>query len=324
MIAIFVLFFILLWCVSEGYGSTFLVLSLYTLAFLLLMVITSYKRSKELSLISHTINLIWNDKISKEEDIILPETLHFLESEIRRMYGRMKHDIEYLRKLERVRTEFLGNVSHELKTPIFAIQGFLETLLDGAMDDKKVNRLFLEKAGRHAGNLNNLVSDLIDISLIEAGEMRLSFRYFSLSNFTNEIIDEQAPFAAQKGLHLLFTPMVKDVDVYGDKAKLKQVMNNLIQNAIKYTEEGSITVSAAVHGKQVRVVVKDTGPGIAAEHLPRIFERFYRVDRARSRAAGGTGLGLAIAKHILEAHESKIEVMSTVGVGSEFSFCLKR
>ncbi|MBI5727906.1 MAG: two-component sensor histidine kinase, partial [Ignavibacteriales bacterium] len=190
LIAVFVLFFILLWYISEGYRNAFLVLTFYTISYLLLMVITSYKRSKELSLISQTINLIRNDKISKEEDIVLPETLHFLESEIRRMYGRMKHDIEYLRKLERVRTEFLGNVSHELKTPIFAIQGFLETLLDGAMDDKKVNRLFLEKAARHTGNLSSLVSDLIDISLIEAGEMRLSFRYFSISHFISEIIDE--------------------------------------------------------------------------------------------------------------------------------------
>lgn len=282
------------------------------------------KRADEIDRISSIINNIRENKISSQEEIVLDNSLESLETAIRKMYERAKDDIEYLRRLERMRTEFLANVSHELRTPIFTIQGFLETLLDGAIDDKKVNRSFLEKANTHTINLSHLLNDLIDISMIESGEMKMSYRYFKINAYLEEIVEEFIPRADAKGLEIRFTPSEKNSSVFGDKIKIQQVITNLIQNAIRYTEKGSIDVYVIDAGREVRVVIKDTGIGIPEKDLSRVFERFYRVDKARNKADGGTGLGLAISKHIIEAHSSKIEVKSTPGSGSEFSFTLKK
>jgi len=242
------------------------------------------------------------------------------------MAEKLGNDIEVLRKLERVRSEFLGNVSHELRTPIFSVQGFIETLLDGAVDDPQVNRDFLEKAHHHVVRLNTLLSDLIEISRIESGEMKMSFRYFPVIDFLRQVTDEMRPMADKEGLRLSVRDEVPPGEVvYGDRDRLKQVLVNLVDNAIKYTEKGGeVTIGARREGERVVVSVADTGTGIAQEHLPRIFERFYRVDRDRSREVGGTGLGLAIVKHIVEAHGSSVAVESEPGKGSMFSFGLKR
>jgi two-component system phosphate regulon sensor histidine kinase PhoR len=242
------------------------------------------------------------------------------------MAEKLGNDIIRLKKLERVRSEFLANVSHELRTPIFSLQGFLETLLDGAIEDPAVNREFIEKAHKHAQRLNVLLNDLIEISRIESGEMKLSFRYFSLSEFLQSMRDEMAPQADKKGVALRIVPENGlEEQVYGDRERLKQVMVNLIDNAIKYTDPGgSVTISVRDEGGRVAVSVEDTGVGIPAEHQSRIFERFYRVDKDRSREVGGTGLGLAIVKHIVEAHGSIVNVESVPGRGSIFSFSLKR
>lgn len=247
-----------------------------------------------------------------------------METEIRDMFSKLKSDIEYLRKLERVRTEFLGNVSHELKTPIFAIQGFLETLLNGALEDNRVNRNFLQKANQHTLNLSTLVNDLIDISMIESGEMRMSYRYFNILEYMTAIIAEFLPIAEKKGLYLKLDHGGKDFQLFGDKARIRQVMSNLIENSIKYTENGGIIVKIDELQKVGRISVIDTGIGIPEEDLTRIFERFYRVDKARSRQVGGTGLGLAIVKHIVEAHGSRVEIKSSLGQGTEISFTLKK
>jgi len=239
------------------------------------------------------------------------------------MIDQLNADIAKLRRLERVRSEFLGNVSHELRTPIFAIQGMLETLLRGAIDDPEVNRGFVERALHNTQRLNALLGDLIEISRIQSGDMKLSFRYFSLQEFLTQIATEMKPVADRQGVALTLDATVEG-NAYGDRERLKQVMTNLIENAVKYnTPEGSVHLSAEPVDGGIRVIVKDTGVGIAEEHLGRIFERFYRVDRERSREAGGTGLGLAIVKHIVEAHGSSVEVESRVGVGSTFSFVLR-
>lgn len=240
------------------------------------------------------------------------------------MYVKNKNDIEYLKKLERIRTEFLGNVSHELRNPIFAIQGYIETLRDGAIDDPKVNKHFLNKANEHTMNLNNLLNDLIDISMIESGEMRLSFRYFEINSFMIPIINQYKPLAAEKGIELSYYECPGNLKLFGDKSRLKQAMDNLISNAIKYTERGKVQVIVEEGRNNGKVIVRDTGIGIPEDDLDRIFERFYRVDKARSREVGGTGLGLAIVKHIIEAHGSKVSVKSVLGEGSEFSFTLKK
>lgn len=291
--------------------------------FLLLQLI-GVRRNSELKNIRSVIHSIRMDEYTNPEEIKLDDNLEGIQEEIKAMFLRTKNDIENLKRLERVRTEFLGNVSHELRTPIFAIQGYLETLLDGAIDDKKVNTSFVEKAIHHSQNLNNLLNDLIDISMIESGEMRLSFRYFKIYDFLLQIINEYKPQADKKNLGLLLQPFNENLQLFGDRNKLKQVFDNLIQNAIKYTESGEIIISINENENFAEITVQDTGIGIPKNDIERIFERFYRVDKDRSRAVGGTGLGLAIVKHIVEAHESKVYVKSELGKGSQFSFKLKK
>lgn len=282
------------------------------------------KRRKELSRIGNIIKSIRENSYKNPDEIKLGRHLAELEDEIKAMFLRTKTDIINLKKLEQVRTEFLGNVSHELRTPIFTIQGFLETLLDGALYDKKVNKTFLQKAVQHTHNLNNLLNDLIDISMIESGQMRMSFRYFDANDFISSIVHELKTHAQIKNIELAFIPVEENPRLFGDKEKIKQVLVNLIMNAIKYTESGSVEIGIVNEGKRTKVYISDTGIGIAASDIERIFERFYRVDKDRSREQGGTGLGLAICKHIIEAHGSKIEVKSELGKGSTFSFELKK
>ncbi len=283
------------------------------------------RQAKLLSMIIDALQRISAGDLSVQ----LPETgaveLRQVSRLTNQIVGNLKDDISKLEKLERVRSEFLANVSHELRTPIFSIQGFIETLIDGAIDDPQVNREFLQKAYEHSERLNTLLNDLIEISRIESGEMRMSFRYFNISDFIKNVAEEMRPKAEKKSLQVLTKLSGDEVLVLGDRERLRQVLSNLIDNSIKYTDEGG-TVEVGFEELQhsVRVYVRDNGSGIGKEHLERIFERFYRVDKNRSRSVGGTGLGLAIVKHIIEAHNSKIEVKSEPGKGSEFSFLLKK
>lgn len=241
------------------------------------------------------------------------------------MAEKASKDIADMKRLERVRSEFVANVSHELRTPIFSVQGYLETLLDGALEDDTVRRQFLEKAFNNALRLNTLLSDLIDISRIESGELRLSFRYFDIVELMRDIVATLELRAEQRSVRVEINPVpLAPLMVYGDKERLTQVLTNLIDNAIKYNVVGgTVKVTATPEGKHVCVSVSDTGIGIPPEHVGRIFERFYRVDKDRSRAVGGTGLGLAIVKHILEAHQAPITVTSEVGKGTTIRFLLK-
>lgn len=319
LIAIPSLFFV------EYLGRHFILFYLLiTLFSFMLLLIAGGRRRKEIDNITEIIRNIRNNVYNYPEEIEIESDMIPLQKEIREMFFKAKSDIEYLRRLEKVRTEFLGNVSHELRTPIFNIQGFIETLLDGAIDDPEVNRKFLLKANQNTKNLSILLNDLIDISRIQSGEMKMSFRYFSLGVFLQEILDEFSLSAEEKGLKLCLTGVNESLKAYGDKNKLRQVLNNLLQNALRYTEKGEITLGVVEENKNVRVFVRDTGIGIPEEYQNRIFERFFRVDKARSKEIGGSGLGLAISKHIIEAHGSSIEVKSKPGEGSEFSFRLKK
>lgn len=282
------------------------------------------RRIKEIDEIKNIISLIRQSKYQSSEEIVLSKHLSGLENEIKEMFEKAKNDIEYLERLQRMRSQFLANVSHELRTPIFSIQGYLETLLNGALDDPKVNRHFLQKADQHTVNLSNLLNELIDISMIESGEMRMSYRYFDINLFIKNILSEFSLMAEEKNLTLVFNPAKESLQVFGDKEKLRQVFVNLLQNAIKYTDEGTVEILLEEEKKFVNIAIRDTGIGIPDEDLNRVFERFYRVDKARSRAVGGTGLGLAIVKHIIEAHNSKIIVQSKLGEGSIFSFKMKK
>jgi len=287
-------------------------------------VAVSQRISRPMVDIARNVEEIRSGNLEKHIETSSNDEIHMVAQAVNELVDKLKVDIEQLKRLERVRSEFLGNVSHELRTPIFALQGFLETLLDGAIDDPKVNRDFLEKAHIHATRLNTLLSDLINISQIESGEMKMSFRYFAVSDFLEQVVSEMMPLAQHNRIALTLQKPVGEVEAFGDKERLKQVMVNLIANAVKYNRpNGRVTVAYEQIDGKVKISVKDSGVGIPEHHLPRIFERFYRVDKERSREAGGTGLGLAIVKHIVEAHGSKIDVESGVGKGSTFSFTLK-
>ncbi len=315
---------VLIYLFARPEDYTFVYLLFFTSLFIVFLLLFNRRKKTDIAeLISVIRSIRQNDPLS-HESITLNSGLKELESEIQLAYRQVQRDINSLRRLERVRTEFLSNVSHELKTPLFAIQGFLETLLSGAINDPKVNIHFLEKAMFHSNNLASLLNDLVEISLIEAGEMKMSFRYFAVCDFLKTNFSDYADEAARKGLGFRFILPEKDFDVYGDKNRLKQVMHNLIQNAFKYTESGEIIVEVLNEQKRGRISVRDTGIGISEEELPRVFERFYRVDKARSKEIEGTGLGLAIVKHIIEAHGSEIQVKSSPGTGSEFFFLLKK
>ncbi len=290
----------------------------------LLIFIISKGRKDELLTIKNVIEKIRTDSFYSADEIKLGNDLRELEEEIKSMFLRTQNDITNLKRLEQVRTEFLGNVSHELRTPIFAIQGYIETLLDGAINDENVNKSFLQKANLHTNNLNNLLNDLINISMIESGQMLMSFRYFNVHEFLEGIIHELKPVAEKKNLELNLVEFNPKLQLFGDKQRLRQVMTNLIQNALKYTETGKVDVGVVEEENAGRIFVRDTGIGISPNDINRIFERFYRVDKDRSREMGGTGLGLAIVKHIVDAHGSKVELVSHLGKGSEFSFSLKK
>ena len=237
---------------------------------------------------------------------------------------RSATDVAEMRRLERVRSEFMANVSHELRTPIFSVQGYLETLLDGAADDPDVSKQFLEKAYSNALRLNNLLSDLIDLSRIESGEMRMSFRYFDITDLIHDLLQTMEIRATQRSVTLTYAKPPTPLSVYGDRERLSQVLTNLIDNAIKYNVEGgSVSLSTIRRNGDIEISVADTGIGIPEEHVQRIFERFYRVDKDRSRLVGGTGLGLAIVKHILEAHQSTVRLESRYGAGTTVRFNLK-
>jgi len=289
-----------------------------------LIFIISKGRKDELLTIKNVIEKIRTNSFNSAAEIKLGNDLKELEEEIKSMFLRTQNDITNLKRLEQVRTEFLGNVSHELRTPIFAIQGYIETLLDGAINDENVNKSFLQKANQHTINLNNLLNDLINISMIESGQMLMSFRYFNVHEFLEGIVHELKPVAEKKNLELNLVEFSPTLQLFGDKQRLKQVMTNLIQNALKYTETGKVDVGVIEEENAGRIFVRDTGIGISPNEINRIFERFYRVDKDRSREMGGTGLGLAIVKHIVDAHGSKVELVSHLGKGSEFSFGLKK
>jgi len=235
-------------------------------------------------------------------------------------------EIDELKKLEAFRKEFIADVSHELKTPIFAAQGFVHTLIDGAVDDKNVRHKFLKKAAKSLDGLDSLVQDLLTLSQIETGDIKMKFDQVDLVKLCEEVVEQFEEKAEQKKIKLkLLDSKHSKIFVHADEKRIDQVITNLISNAINYTPEGGeVTVSFDEGKKNVTTIVTDTGEGIPKQHLHRIFERFYRVDKSRSREKGGTGLGLAIVKHILDGHNSKPEVQSEVGKGSEFSFKLPR
>lgn len=249
-----------------------------------------------------------------------------LNDEIFVYVAKKQKEIEELRRLEIFRREFLADVSHELKTPIFAAQGFIHTLIDGAMDDHKVRDKFLMKAAKNLDGLDALVKDLVALTQLETGELKMHLDRTDMHHLTLGVFEQLEPVARKRATTLrIKTEHPGPIWARADAQRLEQVMTNLIENAIKYGHEGGkVVVTLEEEKKNIQVSVRDDGPGIPPEHLSRIFERFYRVDKSRAKDRGGTGLGLAIVKHILNAHRSKVTVMSKLEKGTEFRFKLEK
>ena len=224
--------------------------------------------------------------------------------------------------ISQIRTKFVANASHELKTPIFSIKGFVETLLDGALNDPKVNTDFLKKIYNQTERLENILTDLIDISKIESGDLKLNKKYLPINDILSFIDNSYKHLAKKKGLKLEI-PDTKNLKVYVDKEHIKTVFSNIIKNAINYSDTGKIVVSVKEINNSINIKVSDNGIGIKDEVIDKIFQRFFRVDDDRSRKTGGSGLGLAIVKHILDAHQIKYNIKSEHNVGTTFSLSIK-
>jgi two-component system, OmpR family, phosphate regulon sensor histidine kinase PhoR len=235
-------------------------------------------------------------------------------------------EIKKLRQLEKYRKDFLGNVSHELKTPIFNVQGYILTLMDGGMEDQSVNKLYLKRAEKSVNRLISIVEDLDSIARLESGEFELKMEPFNLVKVVEEVMEDQEMQARQGNIKIMFDGVYnKPIRVMGDRKSIVEVISNLVNNSIKYGKPGGRTTIGFIDtGESILVDITDNGIGIEEEDLPRIFERFYRVDKSRSRESGGTGLGLAIVKHIIQGHNQTITVRSKVDKGSSFIFSLDK
>lgn len=274
---------------------------------------------------------IYQTKASKREDFfnknILPlKTIDEVSEDVEKWASQKKEELENLRRNEAFRKEFLLNLSHELKTPIFAVQGYIHTLLDGAIDDPSVNKMFLKNATKNIDRLCRLIDDLDEISKLESGEMTINKELFVIQDLVKDVFDTLSLKANQKDIKFSIKKGCEaPVYVMADKEKIRQVLINLIENSVKYGKPDGQTIASIYNmdGKRVLIEISDSGIGMSEEHLPRVFERFYRTDRARSRDIGGTGLGLAIVKHIVEAHDQTINVRSKIDVGSTFGFTLE-
>ena len=243
-----------------------------------------------------------------------------LAANMNQMAMKLDEDFRRIKRMEKVRSEFLGNVTHELKTPISSISGYIETLLEGAIKDENVNLGFLERSLENVQRLEELVTDLVEISRIETGELKMNFEYFNIHDLLNDLFKDAHQRNSNKNLKIQLEVPDKKLFIYGDKSRLDQVIANLLSNAMRYTDQGQIRIKVMRRDNELIFSIRDTGIGVSRKALSRIFERFYRTDKARDRRKGGTGLGLAISKHIIEAHGSHIYVDSLEGKGSTFSF----
>jgi two-component system phosphate regulon sensor histidine kinase PhoR len=249
-----------------------------------------------------------------------------VEKEVEEWAAAQDKDAEKLKTWQEYRRKFLGDISHELKTPIFNIQGYLETLIEGGLEDENINRNFLTRAAKNVDRLNTIVEDLESISRLESGELILDLQPFDIKILTEEVFDDLEFRAKERNIRLQLKPGAdQNYLVRADREYIRQVLTNLVNNSLKYGKENGVTkVSFYDMDRNVLIEVADTGIGIAAEHLNHLFDRFYRVDKSRSREQGGSGLGLSIVKHIVEAHKQTINVRSTSGVGSTFGFTLEK
>ena len=319
----------LLWYVEKSWLIALICFAVIFLgSYLLILVVLEKFIYRKIKLIY---KFIYQTKASKKEEVyykyILPKkSIDEVREDVEAWAEENKQEIEVLRQNEQFRKEFLQNLSHEFKTPVFAIQGYVETLLQGALENPEINKRFLEKTSKNVERLVNLINDLDEISKLERGELVIYKQNFIIQELIRETFESLSLKAEQRKVRFSIkkgceTPLT----VFADKEKVRQVITNLLENSIKYGKEnGNITASMyKTDGKHILVEISDDGIGISEKHLSRIFERFYRTEEGRSRDVTGSGLGLAICKHIIEAHGQTIHVRSTENIGTTIGFTLE-
>ncbi len=315
---------LIVWYYSSNNWWAFLIINSIVLLIITFLFTIYFKRKVEEDIVYNIYEklkgIIPNHEHTKI--IINKESLMLLIDEV---YQERIKEQEKFKKLDSYRKEYLGNVSHELKTPLFNVQGYISTLLDGGYEDKDILIEYLTKADKNIERMQNIIDDLETISQLESGAMVLDYEVFDIENLINEVFEQMELSAQKKEIKF---KLIKNTDEYylvnADKFRIRQVLLNLISNSIKYgKEKGNTIVILKKENNKVFVTISDNGIGIEEKHLPRIFERFYRVDKGRSREQGGTGLGLAIVKHIIEAHKQTISVKSKPNEGTSFTFTLQ-
>ena len=321
------LVFVYLGCSTvEGVVVTAAMIFLSFLTFFVIDYRVDYKRLMMLERISKNISKKrfeeMDDQTSSSND-----ELDYVIKKLVKSNRTVEREIQRLNRIENYRKEFIGDISHELKTPIFAIQGFVETLLNGALEDEKVNRKFLQKAMRNVNRLIYLTKDLMEISKLETGELKSEMEEIYLYDIINEVVESLQYKAQQEQVNLFIERIDRNLRIRADKNQLRQVLINLVENGIKYNvPQGSVRIELNPTKRADKMIlnIEDTGIGIDEADLPRVTERFFRVDKSRSRERGGTGLGLAIVKHIIEAHGETLKIRSEPNKGSKFSISLTR
>ena len=314
------------------YGENIVVFVLSTLFFFLaayfsiLFIIRKYIKDRIKPIYNTIRDLPISGKKMEERSLDPNSLLHNVKFEVEEWAKTQLKEIERLKELERYRKDFVGNVSHELKTPIFNIQGYVLTLLEGGMDDPKINQLYLSRTEKSIDRMVSIVEDLESITKLESGELKLNIVKLDIVKIVEEVIDMHQLAAADRKIVVeIANKPDKPVFIKADKKRILEVLTNLTINAIKYGKKKGI-VSLSFHDMEDNIIVEvaDDGIGIEKKDLPRVFERFFRVDKSRSREQGGTGLGLSIVKHIIEAHNQSINVRSVVDKGTTFNFTLEK
>jgi two-component system phosphate regulon sensor histidine kinase PhoR len=337
VIAVFVLLFYSLFTFAIEYfykGSQFLILGiigivLFIFTFFITRIVVQRFIYLKIRLIYKTIN---NLKSSKDKNELKNRInsgggiINDVRDEVLIWAEDKTKEIEFLQKQEKFRREFIGNVSHELKTPIFNIQGYILTLLDGGLEDENINKEYLKRTEKSIERMIMIINDLETISKLESGDQKLDYSKFDIVSLAKEATEFYEIKAKEKNISLVFNPN-NNLPVYvnADKDKIRQVLNNLVENSIKYGNiNGKTKISFFDMDENNLIEVTDDGIGIAEDEVPRVFERFYRTNKGRAREQSGTGLGLSIVKHIIEAHNQTINVRSAVGVGTTFAFTLSK
>ncbi len=329
--------YITFFCAVALYLSAYFFLNtvphlLYFLAFILIVFlftfsITQYRLEKfiyqRIKQIYENVSILDSSDLRKTS---ITSDINTLSKEVEKFAEAKQLQIQNLHLRDSYRKEFLGNVSHELKTPLFTVQGYLLTLMDSAINDKIIAKNYLNRANKGVERLISIVKDLDMISKLETDELYLDQEPFDIVKLTQDVFDLLEIKAKKRNIALIFKKPYLPIMVFADKERVEQVLTNLVVNSIKYGRTGGYTLVSFETKKDNKILVKvsDNGEGIKKVHLPRLFERFYRIDKSRSREQGGSGLGLAIVKHIIEAHGEQIFVKSKFKIGSEFSFTLER